>query len=76
MEDLKTKLPQILKNNHGKITIEATVPTGLENIALNEIVDHEISQIESICFVSGRIYFNINPEEFPKVGFVIQILRI
>lgn len=77
MEELQHKLQKLMvKEGNDNITLEATVATGFENTALKEVL-HKINvAVENTCVAAGRLYFNINSEDFQKVSFVSFFLII
>ena len=60
-----TKLIDLSKNDSSLITIEATVITGFENMAMEEC--QEKCKPLNICQAKGRIYFNLPLDRFSNV---------
>jgi hypothetical protein len=62
------ELEPIFKNgSNGMITLEATVDTGFESVALDEC--REVFDSDTSSFKSrGRIFFVIQQNDFNKVG--------
>lgn len=74
LKELKTLL-ELSKNHFTKLTFEASVTTGLEQTALDELFEKFGKNIKA-CFSRGRVFFNTKFDKYQSYKLLRSVDRV